>query len=349
VEISKWTNTWNRLLYGWDLNQIGETLIVAPDFSHWSVNANLKIDEAKLKKQIIDKKVKAIIYKGTDFDRNKKQMFTDSSASFWWGIGEKYGLLRGSYHWLQYDVDPTVAFNYHDKYIQEYPTELPYIVDFEEKSVSDFSDYIWRLEVWTGLAEKKLANDLPVIYIGGWYLDIIRNKIGIQDYNKKMSKFARYPAWFALYSRYSPKKYCEISKKNIFYPWESDGWVMWQYSDVADFPYYKDNDEYYGESWGIPSAGLDMNLIKTSWLQKYLDKYNHVDPIEAVKENEIYYISKYDMKIRKGAGSQYEVNRIAKKGEKFKLLDVSGNSAWIKIEDGWVCKSLNGFDYLERE
>jgi hypothetical protein len=279
MDISLWQKTWNKIIYGWDLNDIGTSLMVVPDVSHWSINADLKIDEAKFEQQINEKKVKAIVYKGTDFNRSTKKMFRDSTAPFWWKLAKKYGLLTGSYHWLQGAVDPTVAFEFHEDFISEYPTDFHYIVDFEEPSITDYSDYIWRLEVWTALAEDRLVDDKPIIYTGAWYLDRIRLALGSSNYNKKMSKFSDYPAWFALYSRYFPKRYCQIiSKKESFYPWDSNDWVMWQYSDAADFPYYKDDDKYNGQQWGIPSKGLDMNFVKIDWLKKYLSNYCQDSP-----------------------------------------------------------------------
>ena len=355
MDISTWQKIWNKLNYGWDLAEIGTTLMVVPDFSHWSVHEDHIIDESKFEQQIIDKNVKAIIYKGTDYSRVTGQMFVDRAAVFWWNLAKKYKLLTGCYHWLQWAVDPRVAFKFHDEFIQQYPTDFPYIIDFEEPSVTNFSDYIWRLEVWTGLAKAKLINDDPVIYTGGWYLDIVRNKIGMSDYTKKMSKFAKYPAWFALYSRYFPDKYCKTMNKEVFYPWGSNDWVMWQYSDAADFPYYKDNDQYYGTSWGIPSSGLDMNLVKISWLQKYLDNQTVEQP-ETPEEtnpepndNGIYYIAKNDMNVRNGAGTSYSKINTIKSGTRLKVLDIGGNDSWIKTEYGWVCKSLNGIEYLKKE
>jgi len=177
----------------------------------------------------------------------------------------------------------------------------------------------------------------------------------MSDYTKKMSKFAKYPAWFALYSRYFPDKYCKTMNEEVFYPWGSNDWVMWQYSDAADFPYYKDNDQYYGTSWGIPSSGLDMNLVKISWLQKYLDNQTVEQP-ETPEEtnpepndNGIYYIAKNDMNVRNGAGTSYSKINTIKSGTRLKVLDIGGNDSWIKTEYGWVCKSLNGIEYLKKE
>ncbi len=251
-------NAWNELIYGWKLNQIGETLFVAPDVSHWSIDVvNQKIDENKFKKQIDEKGVKAIIYKGTDANKTTGNPFVDVTAKFWWNIGGKFNLLRGCYHWLQYSIDPTVAFEYYFNFIKEYPTELPAIMDFEEPSVTNGSDYLWRAKTWLGLAEQMMSKK-PVIYTAPWFINKIKELVPQKDWESKIGWLRNYPLWVASYSRYWPKS---------LYPWGD--FVGWQYSDAADFPYYKDDDTYDGLDWGIQSKGLDMNLFKIEWLNKY--------------------------------------------------------------------------------
>ncbi len=41
-----YSKTWNKVVYGWDLMQIGQTLIVVPDLNHWLMVEN---DPEKLK------------------------------------------------------------------------------------------------------------------------------------------------------------------------------------------------------------------------------------------------------------------------------------------------------------
>ena len=357
--IGFWSNAWNKLFYGWDLNEIGKTLFVSPDFSHWSVGENPKVIEEKFVKQLEEKEVKAIIYKGTDANKFTGKLFTDTSATFWWRLGGKYNLLRGCYHWLQYSVDPTVAFNYHNHFIKEYPTELPYFLDFEEPSVKSASDYIWRASVWLALAENELKNDLPVVYTGGWYLDKIRSMLG-SAYISKIGWMQKYPLWLALYNRKYPEKfYLDKKMPNALSPWGLDDWVIWQYTDKADFPYYDDGDLYWGDEWGIPSKGLDMNLIKSSWLEKYLSpEIPPVDPPEPPVPPfeppiepcyELTYKTLYNMNVRSGAGTNYGVVGSLPQGSIVDALDVGGANSWILTKKGWICNNLNGKQYLEKE
>jgi GH25 family lysozyme M1 (1,4-beta-N-acetylmuramidase) len=359
-DISTFIRAWepDKDKYGWDLRQVGQILLIAPDVSHWSVGYSLKIDEDKFAKQCEEKNVKAIIYKGTDSNRTTGELFRDHSAKFWWTLGGKLKLLRMCYHWLQYSVDPKKAFGFHKQLMDECPTELPYELDFEESSLTNVGDYIWRAEVWLGMAEEAM-NDLPMLYTGGWYLQKLRALIP-RTYMQKMGALHKYPLHIAHYNKKYPRKWCQDERLFYYYqPWDLDEWAIWQYTDKADFPHYNDGDNYNGTQWGIPSLGLDMNYIKLSWLQKYLkgddgqegsEDQQEENQEENQTENSIYYIAKFGMNIREGPGTQYKKkSEMIKPDTRLKLLDVGGNGAWIKTEYGWVCKSLNGKDFLEIE
>ena len=340
--IGFWSNAWNKLVYGWDLTEIGKSLLVVPDFSHWSVDsANPKIDEEKFAKQIEDKGVTTLIYKGTDSWNGN--LFTDKTASFWWGVGEKFGLARGCYHWLQPGVDPTVAFNYHKNHLDSYPTELPYIMDFEEKKITSASDYLWRAYTWLGLADAD-RGDKTLVYSAPWYIDFLKTMLPSLDWEKKMGMLRAWPLWAAFYSRYMPKN---------LWPWTD--FVGWQYSDAADFPYYKDDDQYWGDEWGIPSKGLDMSLFREEWITQYLVS----EPVEPDPDPEpdpepepvvgLSFTTLFDMNIRTGPGTNYGRDGIMEKGTVIEPLDFDGTNSWVKTDRGWVCKRLNTTTYLEKE
>lgn len=350
-DISSWLADWDDV-YGWDLEQIGTTLFVSPDVSHWSVvnNSSPQIDEVKFAKQIVDKEVKAIIYKGTDARRDTGELFMDATVPFWWELGGRHGLLRGMYHWLQYSVDPTVAFNYHKSIEAMYPTELPYFLDFEEPSVTNASDYLWRAKIWLGLA----SNDnkgTPVVYTGEWYLDKIKQLLYPYTsavLENKMGWLRNYPCWLAWYSKFYPSMYLD----NELWPWGDDDWVIWQYSSTADFPHHADGDNLNGLEWGIQSKGMDMNLIKLSWLESYADvelpdpePEPDPDPVDCAWK----YKTRYNMNVRVGPGTKYEKTGSYPAGFIIEALDTGGTNSWIETSEGWVCYMLDGEQYLDRE
>jgi len=367
-DIGFWTNTWNKLFYGWDLNQIGDTLLIQPDVSHWSMRYPPEdyFNEEKFAKQIEEKEVKSIVYKGTDSNKTTGRLFTDRTAKFWWRVGEKFKLLRGSYHWLQYSIDPKVAFEYHNELEKEYPTELPYLLDFEEPSVTNYSDYLWRARVWLDLANAELGDDVSLIYTAIGYLQKVRAAIPRIKLEDKMGWMRENNLWLALYSRRSPAHYLKWARlgEDGMFPWKPDDWVKHQYSFAADFPYYVDKDNLDGREWGISSLGLDMNYVKRSWLQRYLDKYSEngkelaedpvkepvEDPVEEPVGGEgLFFRSKHVMNIRSKPGTTYGIVGQLSADTLVRAIDIGGNNCWIKTEFGWICKNLNGRDYLVLE
>lgn len=348
-ELTQWISGWNIQEHGWDLRQIGQTLLVAPDTSHWSVGYDLKIDEDKFARQVEEKGVKVLIYKVSDANKTTGEQFYDHAAEFWYVLGGKFKLLRMGYHWLQQSVDPSVAYDFYHAFQQDHPTELPDELDFEEPSITSASDYIWRAQVWLGKSEQT-THKIPVVYTGGGYLGKLRDMLGgMSEFIPKAGFLQHYPLHVALYSRLFPKQFClsDIRYANFYLPWDEDGWSIWQYSNKADFPYYNDGDVYNGTQWGIPSLSLDMNLIRMSWLSQYLENAPEVVVPTPAPKTEIVYRALYNMQIRAGANTGFPSKGVLPAGETIQALDVGGNDGWIRCEQGWVCKSRNGKMYLE--
>ena len=139
---------------------------------------------------------------------------------------------------------------------------------------------------------------------------------------------------------------------------------MWQYTYNADFPYWVDGDDAWGDEWGISSKGLDLSYVKKAWLQKYLDKYSEngeelvEDPVEEPVEDPVeepiggeglFFRSKHVMNIRSKPGTTYGVVGQLPADTLVMAIDIGGNNCWIKTELGWICKNLNGRDYLVLE
>lgn len=341
MNISFWANLWNKVKYGWDLNQVGTTLLIVPDFSHWSVLKPPKIDEDKFARQCEEKGVKLIIYKGTDSANG--QLFTDVTAPFWWGLAQRLGLGTASYHWLQPGVDPTVAFNYHKNYIEEYPTTAPMAMDFEETKITSATDYLWRGYTWLGLADE-YQNDKTLVYTAPWYINgHIKAKIPQSDWEKKIGMLRNWPLMVAWYSRYWPKG---------LWPWED--FVGWQYSDRADYPYYIDEDNYWGTEWGIQSKGLDMSYFRKEWLEKYLPDSKPVEPPEEFPTPEtkgLVFRTLYNLRTRSSPTNTTVSNIIGsvERGTEVEALEIGGRDCWIRTDKGWVCKELDGTQYLEQK
>jgi hypothetical protein len=343
MNINTLLNLWNKTIYGWDLNRIkeGGDLEYIIDVSHWSTQRD-QFNKEKFAKYIEEKRIVGLIFKLSDANATTGLKYYDDLAEFWYGIAQEFNLLTSGYHWLQASVDPIVAYNFYNNWIKDHPFTLPKIVDFEEPSITNYTDYLWRLQTFLG----KSGND-SMIYTAKWYLDRIMVALGASAFKQKTSWMSAYSLWWAAYSRYFPTK----TVSNL-YPWTD--FQGWQYSATADYPYYKDEDEFDGKEMGGTSSGLDMNLFK----KEFLDKYRNivveepiVDPVEVdenTNTNIIKFITKSEMNIRSGADIGYNIIGTIDKDKEVSFQDIGGAECWGKIgENQWICKSRNGYDYLK--
>ena len=95
-DISPIQKTWNKVVYGWDLMQIGKTLIVVPDLNHWLMVENdpeklkTSFDMQKFADQVAAKGVTDLIFKATDATRKTGVQYTDKTAPFWHWLGRQF-------------------------------------------------------------------------------------------------------------------------------------------------------------------------------------------------------------------------------------------------------------------
>ena len=297
-DISPVAATWNKLVYGWDLRQIGQTLIVVPDLNHW---LKVEKDTEKLKQsfdldkfayQVEAKGITDVIFKATDANKVTGYQFTDKTAPFWHWLGGQMKLRRGAYHWLQYSVDPTTAWRYYRSFLDQYPCEWPHIMDFEETSVTHASDYIWRAQTWFALANEDMQGK-ALCYTGLWYIDKLKGLL-IQDgkdWVNKLGWLHDQPLWLAAYSRYWPETFVQRNMRYRIYdnkplwPWTMDEMVGWQYTARGHFPYEGYSTGESGLNYGFDGAGLDLNYFR----KDFLDGINGTpgDPVEPDPGEEI--------------------------------------------------------------
>ena len=292
--ISLLQNTWNKAIYGWDLTQIGQTLIVVPDLNHWLKNEKdpeklkLSFDLDKFAEQVAAKGVTDIIFKATDANQVTGVQFVDKTAPFWHWLGGQLGLRRGAFHWLQYSVDPTLAWEYYRKFLDQYPCEWPHIADVEESSVTDASDYVWRAQVWFSHANED-GGKQALCYTGLWYIDKLKDLLirAGKRWIDKLSWLHTQPLWLAAYSRYWPtvfvKKFMSyrVYDNKPLWPWTEDELAGWQYTSRGHFPYEGYSTNENGRNWGFDGDGLDMNYFVKSWLDANVKMLGTVpDPVE---------------------------------------------------------------------
>ena len=333
------TNTWNKLIYGWDLERINKDLEFIIDVSHWTTHIE-QFNKDKFAEYVEKRKLVGLIFKLSD-SWGAGNLFYDDCAEFWYNIAQEFNLLTTGYHWLQPTVDPLVAWKFHDNWIKDHPLTLPNVADFEEPSVINATDYLWRLKTFLDASGKD-----SIIYTAKYYIDKMKSLIARDYWGQKIGWMSAYNLWFAWYSRYYPTK----TASNI-YPWSD--FVGWQYSSSADYPYYQDGDDLDGTEWGVTSKGGDVNWFSKSFLDKYrVDSGSPVLPPEEPEEPEssLTYIANMNMKVREGAGTNYKRVSIAKENEEINVLDIGGKDCWIRFGDKkWICKSLDGVEYLRKK
>ena len=345
--ISKWNGIFNKIIYGWDLNLINTDYSLCIDTSHW--DEPKKLDEVKFSRFIEQYNVKALIFKVSDANKSTGVQYYDDTAEDWYKIAKKYKLLTSGYHWLQPIVDPKVGFNFYNSWIKDHPFDLPKIVDWEEPSVTNAKDYLWRLQTFLELSGKD-----SIIYTGTGFISNMKAKISTANYDDCFGFMKNYPLWVAWYSRYKPAN---------LYPWTD--WQIWQYSDVADFPFYKDEDNLFAQVWGFNGSGLDISWIKNSYLQLFIDKANNTAPSGSIippvpQEPSVPPVSLTSYKYKNVSGNNMNIRSGPSVGSAIvgslptdsivEGLDFTGNDCWTKIGDKqYVAIQQGTKTYLQKQ
>lgn len=175
------------------------------------------------------------IFKLTDFYRDQPIGFTDSQAGNSWQGLKDNAIVSGAYCWLQPKQDPTVQAKYFLEAWKKYPTDMPPILDFEDRNVISWNDMLWRGKTWLEYIEAQTGK-VPIIYTSSGY---------INNFDKvKRSYLAKYPLWLAQYT------WMQLPP-SVPYPWTK--WLMWQYSDQVN-----------GKQYGSESATVDANYFAGS-------------------------------------------------------------------------------------
>ena len=230
--------------------------VLGVDTSHWSGD----IDFVKM----YDNGARFWITKATDANKTTGQQFEDDRFQDYCTDAFKTKLLTGCYHWLQMSVDPTVAADFYLERYNRFAFDFPPILDFEEPSVTNFSDYAWRAQVWCKRVEEKTGRK-PIIYTAKWFTSKFTTS--------HLSWMGDYPLWVADYS------WTANNIKNAPYYLPSniwDGWDIWQFSA---------NDR--GHEFGVQAASIDLNyfLGDYSELLTFLGKDDQADePLMTLEE-----------------------------------------------------------------
>jgi len=197
--------------------------------------------------------------------------FKDNMAN-----AEEAGLLRGAYHFANYDRTKSGAKDaeFFWSIIKDDPGELPPALDFETRDGIGLS---WIKQFLETI--KSLSGKTPVLYTGINVWDILKdstNAVWVLEYplwisNPNNNLTAPVRGIPEVIQNGNPNKPNIWTRKN--HPW-----TIWQFSYVGDGPYY-----------GAESKGLDMNVFNgdMSDLMAFAG-IGEVDPVDPQEPSDQY-------------------------------------------------------------
>lgn len=190
------------------------------DLSKWQGDINFV--------KLVESHVKAVILKagqGTVIDPRFIEYYKAAKAA---------GLKVGQYWYFDSRVDPRKQADTWANIAKQYPADLPYFFDYEERYGGDYAgivnlaSFLLRFQALTGVLDSQIG-----IYTGYFYW----NERGSQD-----PFWKKYHLWIAWYGHESDV----IIPK----PWTQAELFGWQFTDHAD-----------GIAYGVSSKELDLNFF----------------------------------------------------------------------------------------
>lgn len=158
------------------------------------------------------------------------QLIADKYFAANWKAAKTAGLLRGAYHYLDWNISEMTQAELFVRQLGNDVGELPPVVDFEMRPPVGMSYSLMRGRLWNFLQYVEAqTGKTPMIYTGYYYW---------REYGLPDVAWAKYPLWLAWYATESIVK--------VPLPWTK--WAFWQYSDKGD-----------GLAFGCKSLQVDVN------------------------------------------------------------------------------------------
>lgn len=240
----------------------------------------------------------------------------DRDFDYYWKTAKSVGLPRGAYMFPITTVSITEQANIFVNLLKPDRGEISPVIDVETYRGSSLS--IKDIKNCVNIVENGLGVS-PIIYTGYY---VWREIVGSND-----PFFKKYLLWIATYS----------TKPMIPPPWTE--WIFWQATDKGD-----------GAKYGVESKNIDVdyfNGTQDDFNKIFGTDIDPIDPIPVDPTTNLEYTTLSAMNVRTGPGINFPVSTTILEGTKIIPLDIGGKDSWIKIaENMWVCKSLNGKNYL---
>ena len=259
------------------------------------------------------------------FIKSSQRLWTDEDILYNWKTAKVAGLLRGAYHFLDWDVSPKDQAQYAWSVIQNDPGELPPVIDFEywNPPPANAYDMLWNYVI----EMERLSGKKPIIYTGVFFWE---------SYGTQADVWKNYPLWIA---SYSTQEYMEYNLDRLT-PWNK--WHFWQYTSKGD-----------GIAFGAESLNLDMNYFNGT-----LDELKVFSGSEIISEPEkpspsvILPSLKVIKNVFVRTTPSTAIKEIATRypGEVVKVLEIkpiSAVSVWVRDAIGWSAVVHYGVRYME--
>ena len=145
-----------------------------------------------------------------------------------WKIAKDAELMQGAYHYMDYTRPVREAANFYATILENYPGELPPVVDYEQTR-NDNNTSAARAYLREFLEILKSRGHKPILYTSSGFWS---------KYGDKNSYWKEFPLWLAYYTT--------SSKAVVPLPWTK--WTFWQYSSTGK-----------GSTYGTQSYNVDLN------------------------------------------------------------------------------------------
>ena len=261
------------------------------------------------------------------FIKSSQRLWTDEDIIYNWKSAKNAGLLRGAYHFLDWDVSPKEQAQYAWSIIEHDPGELPPVIDFEywNPPPPNAYDLLWQYVVEI----ERLSGIKPIIYTGAFFW---------KQYGTQSQIWKNYPLWIASYSN---QAYMEDNVKNLT-PW--DKWHFWQYTDKGD-----------GIAFGAESKGLDMNYFNGTLEQLKAFATGKIIPIPEPPTNGVILptlkvISDVRIRTQPSTSTLSNYVRMRKEGETVNIEEIkiiSNTNIWVRDHEGWSAVFYAGWQYMK--
>jgi lysozyme len=228
---------------------------------------------------------------------------------------------RGGYHFLSWDALPVDQARFFCGLLRQDPGELPPVLDYENRTNAPSREKaIARARIFVQECEQLLGRKM-IVYTSPSYW----REFGDADPFWELRKL-----WIAHYG---------VEKPTVPAPWIK--WTFWQYGEGKGL----------GLIHGAESLDIDMDWYNGS-LEEMDAEFNlSTHPVEPIppQSHELRFVNRSMMNIRTGPGITFSICGQMPANSTLIPLDVDGSDTWIQTDRGWICKTRNGIDYLEKE